>query len=77
MRQRDREFAADQEAYKRLRRDGLQPDSPQGAAEVERRQLEQIEIDYKIAIPKEHLAMVKEIQAEVALREWTDAGVNG
>lgn len=77
MRRRDREFAADQEAYRRLRRDGLQPQSPQGASEVERRQMEQVEIDMKMQLPKDVKERHKDIIAEQALREWTGGGVNG
>lgn len=77
MRRRDAEFDADQEAYKRLRRDGLQPQSPQGAAEVERAQLEQIEIDYKMKLRSDHKEQLKEIQAGVELAAWTGGGVNG
>lgn len=73
----DREFDADQQAYKRLRKDGLQPVSPQGAAEVERHQLEQVEIDMKMKLPKDVKERHKETLAEQALKEWTGAGVNG
>lgn len=64
MRQRDRTFDADQEAYRRLRRDGLQPHSPEGAADVERHQLEQVEIDYRMKLPEPVKEQAKQIQAE-------------
>lgn len=70
MRRRDREFTADQDAYKRLRKDGLQPNSPQGAADVERAQLEQIEIDYKQKLRPEHKEQLKDIQSEVAMASF-------
>jgi hypothetical protein len=66
---RDREFSADQDAYKRLRADGLQPQSPQGAAEVERHQLEQIEIDAKMKLPEPVKEQMKEIQAGVKAQQ--------
>src|ERR1043165_1531318 len=71
MRQRDKTFSADQDAYKRLRANGLQPQSPEGAAEVERHQLEQIEIDYKAKLRPDHKEQLKEIQAGVELAAWT------
>ena len=77
MRRRDREFDADQAAYKRLRANGLQPQSPKGAADVERAQWEQIEIDYKHSLRPEHKEQLKEIQAGVELASWTGGGVNG
>lgn len=76
-RRADAEFSADQDAYKRLRRDGLQPNSPKGAAEVERHQLEQVEIDYKQRLKPAHKEQLKEIQSQVELNAWTGGGVNG
>lgn len=67
---KDKQLDLDRAAYKRLRRDGLQPNDVDGSAELEKRVIDQIELDYKIAIPPKDLPRVKEIQAEVAQAQW-------
>lgn len=63
--QREKQLHKDRDAYKRLRADGLQPSSVDGSAHVESGVKDQLEIDYKVAIPKSELPRLKEIQAEV------------
>jgi hypothetical protein len=67
----DREWSADNDAYKRLRADGLQPNSVKGSAGIEGRITDQIELDFKMPIPKNEIERVKDIQSEVALSQWT------
>ena len=63
--QREDQLAKDRDAYKRLRRDGLQPNTVDGSANVEGRITDQVEIDFKAPIPKQELNRVKDIVAEV------------
>lgn len=62
---REDALTKDREAYKRLRRDGLQPDNVDGSAQLEARVIDQIELDYKRPIPAKDLPMIKDIQAQV------------
>lgn len=73
---RERNLGKDREAYRRLRRDGLQPPQVRGSDALEARAMDQVEMDFKISIPKKDLAQVKEIQAQVAMEQW-GGNVNG
>jgi len=64
VRRRDAALDKDRAAYKRLRHDGVQPPSVDGSADLEKRAVDQVEIDFKLPIPKGELNRVKDIVAE-------------
>jgi hypothetical protein len=68
---RDKALFTDREAYKRLRKDGLQPASVDGSARLEQNVKDQIEIDYKIPLKESDIPRVKEIQSEVAAGNYS------
>ena len=70
IKRRDAQLIKDRDAYKRLRADGVQPNQVDGSAALESRAVEQIDIDFKIPIPKEHREQVKEAQAQVAMEQF-------
>lgn len=60
---RDERWDRDMAAYKRLRRDGLQPTGIDGSAEVEKRVNSQFELDLGHVVPREHESRVQEAMA--------------
>lgn len=64
VKRRDAQLDKDRAAYKRLRHDGIQPHSVDGSANLEQRAVEQIDVDFKIEIPKGERERVKDIVAE-------------
>jgi hypothetical protein len=66
---KEKQLHKDRDAYKRLRADGLQPNSVDGSAQLEQNVKDQIEIDYKVPLREKDIPRVKEIQSEVALRQ--------
>lgn len=56
----ERKLAADRDAYKRLRHEGLQPQRVDGSAEVEQRVSSQFELDLGRYVPKEERSRVEE-----------------
>lgn len=70
IKRRDAQLVKDRDAYKRLRADGVQPNQVDGSAVLESRAVEQIDIDMKLPIPKEHRERIKEAQAQVAMEQF-------
>lgn len=68
---REKQLTKDRDAYKRLRNDGIQPHSVDGSARVEQQAVEQIDIDFKIPIPKAERERVKDIVAETSMGKST------
>ncbi len=71
IRTRDAQLDRDRSAYKRLRDDGVQPNQVDGSAHLEQSAVEQIDIDFKVPIPKENRDQVKEIVAEAAMNNYS------
>ena len=69
VKKRDNQLVKDRDAYKRLRQDGVQPPSVDGSAALESRVVDQVEIDFKIPIPKADLPRVKDIVSEIKMGE--------
>lgn len=69
----DRTLSADLAAYKRLRRDGLQPRHVDGSADLETKVEGQHDIDLGRYVPREEMARVQEGYA-MAKELFSDAG---
>lgn len=63
--QRERRWDRDMPAYKRLRKNGLQPKGVDGCAELETRATEKFEIEMGHIVPKHAQSHVKEAMATV------------
>jgi hypothetical protein len=68
---REKQLVKDREAYKRLRKDGLQPHQLSDSAKIEASGVEQIDIDMKIQIPASDRDRVKDIIAENAMSTFS------
>ena len=59
--QSDQRFARDGAAYKRLRKEGLQPDHIDGCAEIEQRAEHKVEVEEMTLLPKGKAQKVAEL----------------
>jgi hypothetical protein len=68
---REKELAKDRDAYRRLRREGLQPPTLTGAAQLEAKAHSQLEIErgYFLKTPEDRCRME---EATALAREWNE-----
>jgi len=72
---RDRALSADLPAYKRLRRDGLQPKAVDGSAELEKRVNSQWDINLGRYVPEKDMPRVREaVEVSKELGYITEGG---